>query len=245
MKGLFLQLVGREPLDGTQSLRRADDPHRASPIKPVTIGTTVVLLGLMFVLIGSYTVEAEEAKSAKPTVTDVVFDPANPQTGDKLKVRMKLHHAVRAEVKWSVNGEEAGMSDYDGFADGVEFSGTLKTGDKITAKVTPFNDMGEAGATVEKQVRCTKAPPTLKLVSQKVAGTVYKAKVDVSDPDKGSVTLTVEGPKGMQIDNDGNISWEMGKTKSGKWPIKVVGKDSAGAKVILTWTLRIHTEEER
>ncbi len=238
MKGSMLRLVGQESPDDTPSVRRDDGPHSLSPSDRGMIGAILVFLGILVVVIGaSCPVRAQGTQTSKPSLTDVTFDPAAPQSGDRLKIRMKLENAVRAEVKWSVNGEDAGMSDYDGFADGVDFSGTLKTGDKITATITPFNEMAVAGSTVEKKVTCAKAPPSLKLVSQEVKGGVYRAKIDVVDQEKNSVTLSVEGPKGMQIDKDGNISWSMGNIKSGRWPIKVVAKDPKGAEAVLTWSI--------
>lgn len=240
MKGLILRLVGQDLLDGAPSVQRDKGRHRPSSIDRGIIGAAAVFLGFMLVVIGGHSsATAQGTQTTKPAATDVAFDPASPQSGDPLKVRMKLRHAVRAEVKWSVNGEEAGMSDYDGFADGVDFTGSLKAGDKIVARITPFNDMSEAGPVVEKEVTCTKAPPTLKLVSQKIEGKVYKAKVDVGDQDKDSVTLSVEGPTGMQIDKEGNITWDVGTTKSGRWPIKVVAKDTKGGESVLTWTVGI------
>jgi hypothetical protein len=234
----MLRLVGQESPEGTPSLRRDDGPHSPSPMGRGRIGAAVVVLGILLVLVGATgPVRAQGTQTSKPGVTDVVFDPAAPQSGDKLKVRMKLQNAVRAEVKWSLNGEDAGMSDYDGFADGVDFTGTLKTGDKVVARVTPFNEMAVAGAVVEKKVTCTKAPPSLKLVSQEVKGGVYRAKIDVIDQEKNSLTLSVEGPQGMKIEQDGNISWSMGNITSGKWPIKVVAKDPKGAEAVLTWTI--------
>lgn len=244
MKDVLLPSIAQDSLDLSSSVPTDNVSPCSSPGTRWMIGMTAILLGFLLVLVGgSNSVRAEGDGSSKPAVTDVTFDPAAPQSGDRLKLRMKLHNAVRAEVKWSVNGDEAGTSDFDGFADGVDFSGTLKTGDKITARVTPFNEMAEPGPAVEKEVTCTKAPPNLKLVSQKLEGSVYKAKIDVIDQEKESVTLSVEGPKGMQIDKEGNITWEMGKTKSGKWPVKVVAKDPKGAEAVLTWTVGISQQK--
>lgn len=238
----MLRLVGQESPEGTRSVRRDKGPYSASPIGRGRIGAAVVVLGILLAAFGSsYPVWAQDVQTSKPSVTDVVFDPAAPQSGDRLKVRMKLQNAVRAEVKWSLNGEDAGMSDYDGFADGVDFSGTLKTGDKVVARITPFNEMAAAGATIEKKVTCAKAPPSLKLVSQEIKGGVYRAKVDVVDQEKNSVTLSVDGPQGMKIDKDGNISWSMGNIKSGRWPIKVTAKDPKGAEAVLSWTIGLKT----
>lgn len=180
-----------------------------------------------------------DAKRTPPSVSDIRFDPSRPETGDKIKLFLKLHNAVRAELRWAVNDEEVELSDYDGVSDHVVFEKPLKSGDTLTVSITPFNDLGEKGKAVEKSLKCINSPPILKLAKQNLKGQTYMAKIEIEDPEEKPVELTVEGPEGMTIDQKGNIKWKMKRDTQGKFPVKVTGKDEEGARAVLTYTVRI------
>lgn len=174
-----------------------------------------------------------------PEVKDLRFEPARPISGDKVKLYIKMENAIRAEVRWAVNDGDEHLTDYDGVGDSVELNKSLKSGDTLKAVVTPFDGMANPGKAVTKSVKCFNSPPVLKLAGQKLDGYTYKAKIDVNDPEKGKVTLTVEGPDGMQIDPEGNVTWRLRKDTEGDFPIKVVAKDEEGAEAVLTYSIRI------
>lgn len=175
-----------------------------------------------------------------PRVMGLSFKPAQPETGQKLSLRVALKNAIRAEVRWSINGEEAELSDYDGIADHVEFPRPIKAGDKISAQVTPYNAFGESGGPLSKEVTCINAGPWMKLASESIDGDLYRAKIQFGDPEEGAVTLALrEGPQGMNVDQQGNITWKLGPKTAGSFPVKVSAKDEQGAEAILSYTLRI------
>ncbi len=170
----------------------------------------------------------------------VKFHPASPETGDKLTVQIKMTEQMSsAEVRWSVNGEESETANYDGSAESVELNKAIKSGDVIEVEVIPYSMSGVAGRPIQKKVTCRKAPPTLKLVDQKVEKNIYSARVEVKDPEDQPVTLSIEGPAGMTIDNSGAITWKLTDKTSGKFDVKVTAVDQAGGKAVLTYSFRI------
>ena len=163
-----------------------------------------------------------------PEVGDLSFDPERPETGQKLLLHMNLRNTVRAEVKWTLNEEEIGFSG-TGVTDYVVFPKAIKAGDKIKATVTPVTAFGQSGDPKDKEAVCYRAPLSLSFLYQNLDSALYKAKINAEDPQGGLVTLTLlEGPQGMNLDQEGNITWKLGKGASGTFPVKVSAKDEQG-----------------
>ncbi|MFH1112477.1 MAG: putative Ig domain-containing protein [Pseudomonadota bacterium] len=182
---------------------------------------------------------AESGKEAPPYLSDLRFDPERPETGEKIKLYLKLNNAVRAECRWSVNDEEVDFTDYNGVDDHVVFDKQLKAGDVLKVSVTPFNSEGDEGKTLEKTLKFRDSPPLLKLLDQNLKDSVYTAKVEAKDPEEKPVKLNIEGPKGMEIDQEGNITWKMESGTQGKFPVKITGTDEKGAQAVLSYTIGI------
>ena len=185
--------------------------------------------------------QTEEEPTPEPArITDLRFDPERPETGAHLRLMIKMTGTVRAEVRWSLNGEEVELADYDGLSGFVDFNKPISSGDKIEVAVTPFDFSQAPGDMASKEVVCGNAPPTLKLVKQELTGYNYHARVEATDPEKGPVTLSVEGPPGMRIDQKGNVTWNIGtQTSTGHFQVKVTAKDQEGATAILTYSIEI------
>jgi len=189
------------------------------------------------------TPDPETPEDAPPILfgkDSVNFHPAAPETGDKLRVRIKMsEEAASAEVRWSINGDHFDTVFYDGGAEPVELNKAIKSGDVIEVAVIPYDTSGIAGRPINKKVVCRKAPPTLKLAEQKIDGNVYRAKIEAQDPEDEPVFLTVTGPEGMVIDQKGAITWKFGEKTSGKFDVKVTAKDKAGGRAELSYSFRI------
>lgn len=181
----------------------------------------------------------------QPLATNVRFEPTRPLTGDKIKMYLTLKNAVRAELKWTVNDDDEQLMDYDGISGYVEFDKTLKAGDTLKVAITPFSGMSEPGKTVIKSVKVLNGPPTLKLASQELRDHTYVAKIDANDPEKGKMELKVQGPEGMRIDEEGNITWPIKKGVEGNFTVKVTAKDDQGAEASLTYAIRIRQPGRR
>ncbi|MBI4963374.1 MAG: hypothetical protein HY913_08855 [Desulfomonile tiedjei] len=172
-------------------------------------------------------------------VTELKLDPERPETGSRLKAFIKMSGAVRAEVRWSLNGEEVDLVDYDGLSGHVDFAKPLRAGDKVAVAVTPFDVSQAPGNTATREVVCINAAPNLRLVKQEIVGYNYRAQVEAKDPENEPLELTIEGPPGMAIDPKGHVSWTIGTQTSGQFQIKVSAKDKEGATAILTYSIQI------
>lgn len=170
----------------------------------------------------------------------VKFQPASPETNDKLTVQIKMSEQVAsAEVRWSINGEHFDTIFYDGATESVELDKAIKSEDVIEVEVIPYDMSGVAGRPIRKKVVCRKAPPTIKLAEQKIEGNVYRAKIEARDPEDEPVSLSVDGPEGMVIDHKGAITWNITEKTTGKFDVKVTAKDKAGGKAVLNYSFKI------
>lgn len=168
------------------------------------------------------------------TVVNLKVDPEQPRTGDTIKIWFNLAGgAERAEVRWSVNGEEVQLSDYVEAVRYVELDRPAQVGDKIVATITPFDASGEAGKATERQIVCAIAPPELKVVDQRIEKNAYRARIEARDPQEGAVSLILEqAPPGMKMDAKGSIEWVLGNDTAGKFPVKVKAKSDGGEAVL-------------
>jgi hypothetical protein len=176
-----------------------------------------------------------------PTVVDLKVEPEQPRSGDKIKIWFNLGEgAERAEVRWSVNGEEAGVSDYLEAVKYVELDRPAKAGDKIVVTITPFDASGEAGTAVVRQIVCASAPPELKVVDQRIEKNAYRARIEARDPEGGAVSLILEqAPPGMKMDAKGTIEWALGNDTAGRFPVKVRAKGDRSGEAVLSFDVGI------
>jgi hypothetical protein len=181
------------------------------------------------------------ARGSSATVVDIKVEPAQPRTGDTVKIWFNLGEgAARAEVRWSLNGEEVQLSDYVEAVKYVEFDRPAKAGDTIVATITPFDATGEAGRAVVRRIVCATAPPQLKVVNQRIEGNSYRAKIEARDPQGGTVSLSLDAaPPGMNMDPMGTIDWPLGKDTAGRFPVKVRGKTGQGGESVLSFDVGI------
>jgi hypothetical protein len=180
-------------------------------------------------------------QAGAPAVVDVKVDPEQPRTGDTIKIWFNLGEgADRAEVRWSVNGEEVLISDYVESVKFVELDRPAKAGDKIVATVTPFDASGEAGKAIVRQIVCASAPPELKVVDQRIEKNAYRAKIEARDPQGGAVSLILEqAPPGMKMDAKGSIEWALSNDTAGKFPVKVRAKGDRSGEAVLSFDVGI------
>lgn len=209
------------------------------------IATLTAVLAILFISAGAYgqapRLSGVESRSPGGYV-DIVLHPERPETGDKLKLEVKLHGgAIRAETRWRLNDEEIGIPADSGQSNPfVELKRPLKADDVIQISVTPYDALGEPGPTVSKRVVVANAGPNMKLERQWIDSTTYKAKVEVSDPEGEPIQLELrKGPEGMKINDQGEITWNFEQGKAGTFPVEVSAKDARGVEAILSYTFRI------
>lgn len=182
-----------------------------------------------------------------PQVKELRFDPDRPETGDDLKLRIVLDgNAVRAEAKFLKNQQDAGSTFYDGIAEFVKMDRPVKAGDKIEAFVTPFSAEGTPGNTVTKKVEVLNAAPAAKITDQKLTGNTYSARIEAEDPEGDAVTFALkEGPKGLTVDDRGNVNWKFGENVTGNFIVAISVKDAKGAEAILSYSIGLRRQTGR
>jgi hypothetical protein len=210
------------------------------------MNTFCKLFIILAVLITASAVCAQGAASKPPEigparVAKVTSEPAAPRTGDKLKVQVEFGaDTVRAEVVWTIHGEEVERQDVLQSTSYVDLDRPIKGGDNIEVAVTPFDSQQVPGKAVVTRIFVNNAPPSIKMGEQKIRGNTYQAQVFASDPEDELASLTLEqAPPGMTIDNNGLITWKFSDSTAGKFDIKVSAKDKHGAEAILTYSFTI------
>jgi len=174
--------------------------------------------------------QGQSARSGPAAPVQVKFEPDSPKTGDKVRIRFTLPDgAERAEVVWKVDGQEVQTSSYDPMRKFVELETPVKAGQKVGVDITLFDVSGDALNTLTREVEVGNAAPKLRVVSQRLDGRVYRAKIEASDPEEDPVKLTLEeGPKGMKMDAEGNIEWTLDQGVSGSFQLRVKAADDQG-----------------
>ncbi|MEW6532612.1 MAG: Ig domain-containing protein [Thermodesulfobacteriota bacterium] len=231
MGRLPAQPVGRVELWET---RHALD-RRISSLNP----TCVLPVLLILLLVQSHVLYAAAQQGASPPAPlEMQFEPARPQTGDSLKLKVSLaQETSRAQVEWFVNDENVLTTDATGQEPLVELGVPLKAGDRIRAVVTPYDFAGDAGRALTQEVRVANASPHMELLDQKITQNVYSARIKATDPDGDPVSLNlVEGPKGMTIEKDGAISWKIPENTDGRFEVRISATDGKGGETVLSYS---------
>jgi hypothetical protein len=206
------------------------------------VSTIAILLifGACFV----YGADPGQPPSGPPVVSEAKFDPPQPIAGQPIKLQVKLGGvAIRAEVQWSLNGEEVETSDYDGLGEPIQFSKKTTAGDKVSAVVTPYDPASAPGTKTKKEVVIGSAPPAVKVTDQKIVGNdkegyAYTARVDAKDPQGGPITFAViQAPEGLSVDSQGNVTWKVSEKVSGSFPVVISASDEKGAKTDVSFTV--------
>jgi len=180
----------------------------------------------------------EETPPGKP---QIAFEPANPLSGDRLKLRVTLGEGTLwAVVHWKLNDAPAGEYRMGQNDTQVPFEGKLAAGDMIEASVIPYSFFSVEGEAASIKLKVNKAPPDLKLVSQDITGSVYRAVVKVHDQEGGPISLTLkEGPPGMTLTQDGKITWRFDQKTSGRFSVAVSAKDKFGCEAVLSYSFGV------
>jgi hypothetical protein len=180
-----------------------------------------------------------QAQNSDPGIEEAKFDPERPVTGDNLKLVIKLKgSAVRAEIRWNVNGEDAGFSDYSGFGDSTAFPKKISSGDKIVAEITPFDGYSKAGKVLKLEVVVAPAQPIATIKDERIAGNMYTAKVEASDPQGGALTYTViKGPDGLTVDKSGAVKWQIPDGATGSNPVLISVKSEKGGESQISYSI--------
>lgn len=165
-----------------------------------------------------------------PEISQIRFMPEVFKAGDNLYVDVTGSDAdgdtVTILYEWSKNNEPAGND--------KKIAGTLKRGDKISIKVTPF-DGTEYGKSAFINREIINMPPLI-TDDRKFTfdGRTYKYQVKASDPDDDTLTYSLKtSPQGMTINpSTGLVQWNVPPDFTGKAAFTVAVTDGQGGQAV-------------
>jgi hypothetical protein len=141
--------------------------------------------------------------------------------------------------EWTKNGEPAGSS--------RQIQLSLKRGDKISVKITPFDgtDYGRSGVLNREIVNL---PPMITDNRKYLFdGKRYSQQINATDPDGDSLTYSLKKAlSGMRIDSsNGLITWDVPSDFIGKASFTVAVADGHGGEATQDLTLEIKPEQKK
>jgi hypothetical protein len=181
--------------------------------------------------------------NAPPEISRVKILPEVFKPGDTLSVEVSGKDADGDEVtisyEWTKNGEPAGQ--------GKQIEGTLRRGDKISVKITPF-DGEDYGRPVVLHREILNLPPTI-IDGRKhsFAGNLFTYQVKANDPDGDTLTYSLKSaPSDMTINpSTGLVKWDVPVRFTGKTSFTISVSDGHGGEAVQTFTFEIRLEQKR
>ncbi len=123
---------------------------------------------------GAWQSACAQTAPAEELIEDLKFSPDAPQGGDKVSIVVKLSTASPgAKVEAFIDGKTVTQVEYDRDRPPVEIDAPVKAGNKISARVTPYDSNGKEGRSKLITVMCSKAAPSVKLGQQKLDANAY------------------------------------------------------------------------
>ncbi len=186
--------------------------------------------------------QASTRNSTLPVVTSAKFAyiPTDAGSFMNIEVEGKADEGKQLSFfyEWTKNGEPAGNS--------KQLKATLKRGDKISVKITPF-DGREYGRSVRLDREISNMFPVITeqkeiIFDQKV----LKYHVKAYDPDGDTLQYAIKsGPAGMSIDSlSGLLQWDVPSDFHGVVPVTVSVNDGHGGETVYTFRFTIGSENE-
>jgi hypothetical protein len=181
--------------------------------------------------------------NSPPKVTGVTIDPELPRRNSTLKARVEAtdpeDDTIAFSFQWIKNGTVLMGEASDTLVDP-----TLKKGDKIALRVTPYDMQGTGEEVTSQEILILNSAPiiTSSPQGQKMKSNLYQYQVVAEDPDGDPITfsLTPSSPKEMTIDpQTGLIQWKVGPKDGGTHTIEVIAADGNGGRCTQKFTLTI------
>jgi hypothetical protein len=170
----------------------------------------------------------KESANQPPTIDKARLQLESLNNRDIIKVVAggadKDNDAVTFEYEWFRNGEPAGNGDT---------LSEFRRGDKIVAKVTPF-DGKDYGTPKSLSLEIKNSTPRITGYKEiKFDGNNYAGQIIASDPDGDTLVYSLKSaPSGMTVDpSKGLIKWNVPPNFSGEAPFEVSVSDGHGGEV--------------
>jgi len=177
-----------------------------------------------------------EIKNAPPEITKVKILPEIFKPGDNLSVDVTGNDIDGDEVtmayEWTKNGEPAG--------NGKWLEATLKRGDRITIKITPFDGEVYGQALILNREIKNMPPVIIEDNKSHFDGKIYRYQIKATDPDGDPLSYTLkQAPEGMVIDKTGLISWKVNEKDKDRYAVTVQVTDGQGGEALYSFNVTI------
>ena len=183
----------------------------------------------------------QESANHPPTIDKARLQLESLNNRDIIKVVAggtdKDNDAVTFEYEWFRNGEPAGNGDT---------LSEFRRGDKIVAKVTPF-DGKDYGTPKSLSLEINNSTPRITGYKEiKFDGNNYAGQIIASDPDGDTLVYSLKSaPSGMTVDpSKGLIKWNVPPDFSGEAPFEVSVSDGHGGEVSQDLVMKVEPGAE-
>lgn len=183
--------------------------------------------------------------NSPPTVTAVSIDPELPRRNSTLKAKVEASDpdgdTIAFSYQWVKNGNVL-----IGEASETLMDSTLKKGDKILLRVSPYDMEGTGEEVVSQEIVILNSAPiiTSSPKAQRLKSTLYQYQAVAEDPDGDPITfsLSPSSPQGMTIDpQTGLIQWRIGRNDAGTYTIEIIATDGDEGRCTQKYNLTITT----
>jgi len=178
-----------------------------------------------------------EIRNIPPVITNVKITPSMPKANDILKADVTATDRdgdnVTLSYEWTKNGEPAG--------NGETLEGPFKRGDKISLKITPFDEEDYGQTLVMNTLIYNASPKVTGGGAEKFENNVYVYQIYASDPDGDELVYSLrQAPEGMVIDpKTGIIRWKTEEKDSGRHAVSVKVSDGQGGDILYNFDITI------
>jgi len=164
-----------------------------------------------------------------PKVTMISIDPELPRRNSTLTARIEASDpdgdTIAFSYQWVKNGDELIGETFETLKDA-----TLKKGDKIILRVTPYDRVSTGQEVASQEFTILNSAPVITSSprAQKLKSALYQYQVVAQDPDGDpiSFSLSSSSPQGMTINpQTGLIQWKTGKNDAGTHTIEIIATD--------------------
>ena len=183
----------------------------------------------------------QESANHPPTIDKAKLQLESLNNRDIIKVVAggtdKDNDAVTFEYEWFRNGEPAGNGDT---------LSEFKRGDKIVAKVTPF-DGKDYGTPKSLSLEINNSTPKITGYKEvKFDGNNYAGQIIASDPDGDTLAYSLKSaPSGMTIDpSKGEIKWNVPPDFKGEASFVVSVSDGHGGEVSKDLVIKVEPQQK-
>lgn len=174
-----------------------------------------------------------------PQIQSAKLLPQYPKKGDDIKLEINTFDGdgdrVNLTYTWFINGIQVSGETSDMLKGSL-----IKKGDKVSVRITPSDGEQKGQAITLYAIVANSLPVVSPNIEANINGSTYTSKIKATDPDGDTLIYTLkQSPKGMTINSNGVITWEVSPHDKGEHSIVVSVSDGSGGEVLVPFTTNI------